>query len=61
MQSEILKDLLKKRIYDLEKDKSKARGQPHLWWSIGQIDDLLKLNKKLYFDLFGIYEMRLKQ
>ena len=57
MPRDLLKTILKERIEELKNKRNKATESALLWWSIRDLDELIKLNKKLYFDLFGLYEM----
>ena len=52
-----MKIVLKTRITDLKKYRSKAISKPELWHLLDVIDKQIKANKKLYFDLYGLYEM----
>lgn len=52
-----MREILKNRILELKKKRSKAISKPELWRQIYSIDEQIKENKKLYFDLYGLYEM----
>jgi hypothetical protein len=52
-----MREHLKKRIRDLKKFRSDINGKPELWHLIGTTERSIKINKRLYFDLYGIYEI----
>ena len=54
----MIKKILDDRIDALKKKKRNAIQDARLWESIGVIDVALEFNKRLRFDMFGLYEGR---
>lgn len=52
-----MKEHLRQRIRDLKKFRTEINGKPELWHLIGTTERSININKRLYFDLYGIYEI----
>lgn len=60
MKDEYMKMTIVERLDELKDKKENATKDTRLWHNLEMIESLIKLNKKLYFELFGLYEMRKK-
>ncbi len=57
MKNDYTRAALVERIDELKEKKQKATKDVRMWHNLEMLESLIKLNKKIYFELFGLYEM----